>query len=62
MQFSKILKNVFIKLFRKRVKLFYVTIFVLHLLSLFYRDNQNGWGWLKLVTHQTLKGDGRDGR
>ncbi|XP_023326496.1 speckle-type POZ protein B isoform X2 [Eurytemora carolleeae] len=27
-----------------------------------FRDNQNGWGWLKLVTHQTLKGDGRDGR
>jgi len=27
-----------------------------------FRDNQNGWGWLKLVTHQTLKGEGRDGR
>lgn len=26
-----------------------------------FRDNQNGWGWLKLVTHQTLKGEGRDG-
>merc|ERR1719187_829340 len=21
-----------------------------------FRDNQNGWGWLKLVTHQTLRG------
>jgi len=20
-----------------------------------FRDNQNGWGWLKLVTHQTLR-------
>ena len=27
-----------------------------------FRDNQNGWGWLKLVTHQTLKGESRDGR
>jgi hypothetical protein len=27
----------------------------------YFRDNQNGWGWLKLVTHQTLKGEGRDG-
>jgi len=27
-----------------------------------FRDNQNGWGWLKLVTHQTLKGEGRDTR
>ena len=22
-----------------------------------FRDNQNGWGWLKLVTHQTLRYD-----
>eukprot|EP00088_Acartia_fossae_P005748 TRINITY_DN12594_c0_g1_i1.p1 TRINITY_DN12594_c0_g1~~TRINITY_DN12594_c0_g1_i1.p1 ORF type:complete len:426 (-),score=56.56 TRINITY_DN12594_c0_g1_i1:105-1382(-) len=27
-----------------------------------FRDNQNGWGWLKLVTHQTLKGEGRESR
>ena len=20
-----------------------------------FRDNLNGWGWLKLVTHQTLR-------
>jgi len=26
-----------------------------------FRDHQNGWGWLKLVTHQTLLGQGRDG-
>ena len=24
-------------------------------------DHPNGWGWLKLVTHQTLLGQGRDG-
>ena len=24
-----------------------------------FRDNQNGWGWLKLVMHQTLRYDRR---
>ena len=26
-----------------------------HPLSPCLQDNQNGWGWLKLVTHQTLR-------